>query len=138
MKENMRNNRGFTLVEVLASIVIIFILFTLISNYFIKSYEQSNYLNREYTSTQLCESLLKVYRSKPYSTLIDDIGTTKEISNIEEVLQLDSTEKLDGYSATVQIQNHPDDKLTERAIIVIISVSQHGKEPIVLEGIVRK
>lgn len=136
--KDLLKSKGFSLVEVLASIVLIFILFTLVGNYFVKSHEQSNYLDREYTCTQLCEALLKVYRAESYSNLVKHVGQTIEINDIAEELQLDSTVDITHYNASIKIDNHPNNKLANRAVIIEVSVCQQGKQPVTMEGIVRK
>lgn len=134
----LKKNNGNTLISVLAAIVLVSLLFTFVAKYFLTSYEQSNYLNREYNCTQICEALLKVYRSKPYTTLVHDVGKTIAINDIKETLQLDPSCDVSGYSANVTIRKHPDEKLADRALLIEVSVSQTGKPPVIMEGIVRK
>lgn len=138
MNTSLKNSKGFTLIEVLASIVLISILLMLVSTYFVNSYQQNKNLSKNFDSIQICQSLLDVYKTKEFSELEKDVGKSLSIdaTGIKTELQLDASTKIN-YSAKITIKKHP--SLSNRILVLTVSVSSvDGKNTTSLEGYVRK
>lgn len=66
MKTAFKKERGFTLIEVLASIVILTIMFSVLSSFFVNSASYSNSFDKNITSQQLSKSLLEAYQAEGF------------------------------------------------------------------------
>lgn len=120
------NQNGFSLIEVLASFVLITILFSLISSYFVSSYQQASSISNKYSAIQLAESLLGTYKKMNYSDLRTKIGTS-EIIDIRNQLQIDPNFDIGAFSARVEFQKHPDPALQDRLIVIKVTVTSKEK-----------
>lgn len=116
------NQNGFSLVEVLASFILISILFSIIGSYFVSSYQQSSSISNKYSAVQLAESLLSTYKKMNYSDLSPKVGTT-EIIDIRNQLQIDPNFDIGSFSAKVEFQKHPDLALQNRLIVIKVTVT---------------
>jgi type II secretory pathway pseudopilin PulG len=105
-KEKILGQQGISLNEVLASFVIISILFLITNAYFINSNNESASLSKKYSAVQIADSLLDIYKSMNYSDLYNKIGTTDQI-DIKSMLQLDPATDISSYSATAVISKFP-------------------------------
>jgi prepilin-type N-terminal cleavage/methylation domain-containing protein len=138
MKNTFKNTKGFTLIEVLASIVLVSIILMLVGTYFVNSYKQNHDLSRNFNSIQICQSLLEVYRAKEFADLEKSDGKklTLDKPDIKNELQFDDTTEMP-YLAEINIDRHPN--LPNKILILTISVySEDGKNRTSLEGYVRK
>lgn len=134
MREHSQET-GFSLIEVLASLVIISVLFTLINSYMISSYQQNKELDKMFSSVQLCQSLLDSYKSKGYEDLASEIGSAKTV-DIREELCLAATDDIP-YSAEIMIDSHPD--FADEMLIIKVSVfSPNSRNVTELEGFIKK
>lgn len=116
------NQNGFSLIEVLASLVIISILFSIISAYFISSYQQSSSISSKYSAIQLAESLLGSYKKMEFADLSAKIGKT-EVIDIPNQLQIDPNFSIGSFTAKVAFQKHPDVTLQDRLIVIKVTVT---------------
>ncbi|XJZ26380.1 prepilin-type N-terminal cleavage/methylation domain-containing protein [Bacillota bacterium Lsc_1132] len=136
-KSNITSNQnGFSIIEVLASFIIISILFTIISAYFVSSYRQSNSISNKYSAIQLAESLLNTYKKMSFSDLTAKVGTSEQI-DIRNQLQIDPAFDIGSFSAKVNFQKHPDPLLQDRLIDIQVTVTsqENGvKKETSLEG----
>ena len=136
MNRMLKEEKGISLVEVLASIVLTTILLMLVSSYFIQSFQQNKHMDKSFSSIQLCQSLLDVYKAKGFDILSSNLGNPKSIQ-INDELQLDSSTNVSRYSAEVIVIPHPD--LPIRVLIVKITVfTKNEQNKTQLEGYVRK
>ncbi len=115
------NQSGFSIIEVLVSILLISILFTIIGAYFVNSNQQSNIISKQYSAIQLAESLLNSYKKMSFPDLAQRVGTSEKI-NIQSQLQMDPSFDYGSYSAQVEFQKHPDLQLQNRLIVIKVTV----------------
>ncbi|WML28994.1 hypothetical protein RCG24_13320 [Neobacillus sp. OS1-32] len=73
MNRMLKEEKGISLVEVLASIVLTTILLMLVSSYFIQSFQQNKHMDKSFSSIQLCQNLLDVYRAKGFDILSSNL-----------------------------------------------------------------
>lgn len=126
--------KGFSLIEVLASIVLVSVILMLVSSYFVKSMQHNSTLTNNYSSLQLCESLLSVYKSKDYSVLEKEMNKTLDI-DINNELHLEPSTNLP-FTAEVTIKKHA--SLAELLVIYVTVYTTNGKKSASLEGYLRK
>ncbi|MGG5254883.1 type IV pilus modification PilV family protein [Neobacillus sp. SM06] len=112
---------GFSMIEVLVSILLISILFTIIGAYFVNSYQQSNGISKQYSAIQLAESLLNSYKKMSFPDLAQRVGTSEKI-DIQSQLQMDPSFDYGSYSAQVEFQKHPEPQLQNRLIVIKVTV----------------
>ena len=115
------NQSGFSIIEVLVSILLISILFTIIGAYFVNSNQQSNIISKQYSAIQLADSLLNSYKKMSFPDLAQRVGTSEKI-NIQSQLQMDPSFDYGSYSAQVEFQKHPDLQLQNRLIVIKVTV----------------
>ncbi|WP_180953697.1 prepilin-type N-terminal cleavage/methylation domain-containing protein [Bacillus sp. T33-2] len=135
---NHLNQKGISLVEVLASIVIISILFSIISSYIVSSYKHSSSISNKYSSVQIAESILEVYKAKDYSELRDLVDNGIETIDIIEVLELDVNTDIGSLIATVNIEQsieQPDRLLVVQ--VTVISTENDVQKETELKGFKR-
>lgn len=132
------NEKGISLVEVLASIVIISIIFSVASSYILSSAQYTKSLSNKYTAVQMAESILNVYKDMEYSSLESKTGSTENV-NIQDILGL---AEMDGnFTATFAVAKHTDYKLRDRVLLLTVKVytMDNGvKKETILEGYRRK
>ncbi|WLR56180.1 prepilin-type N-terminal cleavage/methylation domain-containing protein [Mesobacillus subterraneus] len=137
--DKLSNEKGISLIEVLASIVIISIIFSVVSSYILSSAQHTKSMSNKYTAVQLAESLLNVYKDMEYSFLQSKTGATENI-NIQATLGLDN--QVDrNYSATLSVARHNNYKLSDRVLLLTVKVytMENGvKKETILEGYRRK
>ncbi len=115
------NQSGFSIIEVLVSILMISILFTIIGAYFVNSYQQSTILSKNYSAVQLAESLLNSYKIRSFQDLVPKVGTSEKV-DIRSQLQIDPSFDYGLYSAQVEFEKHPDPQLQNRLIVIRVTV----------------
>ncbi len=136
--DKFSNEKGISLIEVLASIVIISIIFSVVSSYILSSAQHTKSMSNKYTSVQLAESLLNVYKDMDYTILESKTGTLEAI-NIQDTLGLSELEG--NFSATFAVARHHDNKLRDRVLLLTVKVytNENGvKKETILEGYRRK
>ncbi|OXT18940.1 hypothetical protein B9K06_00870 [Bacillus sp. OG2] len=138
MMKKFLNNKGFTLMEVLASIVLISIIFVIVGAYFTNSFKTSASISTKYSAVQLAESLLDQYQSMKFTDLEAKAGQTESI-DIENTLNADAD--FSAYDAEITITRHSSPSLGHRLLLLKVVVSS-GKEGLgkqtALEGYIRK
>lgn len=131
----IEKEKGFSLIEVLVSLSIISFILLLVSGFFVNSATHNSRLDKDYSAMQIAESLLHVYKTKPFSEL-EHISTPKEI-NLSEELNFSVDDSL--YTAFVSIKKHPDNLLKDRVLVVKVTVShKNSNHPFTLEGLVKR
>lgn len=137
--DKLSNQKGISLIEVLASIVIISIIFSVVSSYIISSAQHTKSMSNKFTAVQLAESLLNIYKEMEYPVLDSKTGTTETV-NIHDTIGLET--QLEGdYSATLSVARHHDYKLRDRVLLLTVKVysMENGvKKETILEGYRRK
>lgn len=143
MKKALQKEQGFTLIEVLASIVILTIMFSVMSSFFVNSASYSNSFDKNITSQQLCKSLLEAYQAEGFIEARRKINTREVLTPdiMRQKLALDEDAfSLSGYSADVSFREPSQANL--RGKLVEISVTVTNRDGIssssTLEGYVRK
>jgi prepilin-type N-terminal cleavage/methylation domain-containing protein len=138
MMKKFLNNKGFTLMEVLASIVLISLIFIIVGAYFTNSFKTSASISTKYSAVQLAENLLDQYQSMKFTDLEAKAGKTESI-NIESILNADAD--FSDYSAKITVSRHSSPALSSRLLLLKVMVypSKEGSgKQTVLEGYIRK
>ena len=133
------NCMGISLVEVLALVVLVSIIFSIFSSYILASVQNSKIISNKYNAVQIADSLMNVYLKKEYDELLPLAGSTVNIE-LEEMLGLDSG-GWDGYKATLTVEQHPESKLKDRILVLqvnVISTSNVGQKESSIKGYKRK
>ncbi|WP_191555893.1 type IV pilus modification PilV family protein [Metabacillus idriensis] len=149
MKKAFIKEQGFTLIEVLASIVILTIMFSVLSSFFVNSASYSNSFDKKLNSVQLSKSLLEKFQAEGFEAAHKRLQTgSKSLSSAEinSVLELSEDFVPVTYEAkieyfTISRQDEPvmDPALLSRFILIKVTVSnKDGKSEAELEGYVRK
>ncbi|WP_411333522.1 type II secretion system protein J [Metabacillus indicus] len=143
MKKALQKEQGFTLIEVLASIIILTIMFSVLSSFFVNSASYSNSFDKNITSQQLSKSLLEAYQAEGFIEAKRKINTGENLAPdvIKQKLALhEDAFSLNGYSANVSFREPSQANL--RGKLVEISVTVTNRDGIssssTLEGYVRK
>ncbi|MGG4491685.1 type IV pilus modification PilV family protein [Metabacillus idriensis] len=149
MKKAFKKEQGFTLIEVLASIVILTIMFSVLSSFFVNSASYSNSFDKKLNSVQLSKSLLEKFQAEGFEAAQKRLQTgSKSLSSAEinSVLELSEDFVPVTYEAKIEyftISRHDepvmDPALLSRFILIKVTVSnKDGKSEAELEGYVRK
>jgi prepilin-type N-terminal cleavage/methylation domain-containing protein len=130
MKQDFSKQSGFTLIEVLASIVILTIMFSALSGFFVNSASYSNTFDKKLTAVQLSRTILESYQEDGYDKFKNLIGPPLELDHaaLKEILGIEGEELIDisAYSATVSLKKHSDLLLSEK--LIEINVTVHYKD----------
>ncbi len=152
MKQDCSKQSGFTLIEVLASIVILTIMFSALSGFFVNSASYSNTFDKKLSSVQLSKSLLETYQKEGYEEGIKNIEKApKELSGSAIGEKLGLTEKMidtSAYTSTIEF-SRPDlttnpelnPALVNRLLLIKVTVSDQSETATSsseLEGYIRK
>ncbi|WP_165352529.1 type IV pilus modification PilV family protein [Bacillus infantis] len=138
MKKFLNNNKGFTLMEVLASIVLISLIFIIVGAYFTNSFKTSASISKKYSAVQLAENLLDQYQAMKFTDLEAKTGKTESI-DIQSILNADAD--FSDYDAKITVSRHSSPALSSRLLLLKIMVYQSKEGPgkqTVLEGYIRK
>lgn len=146
MKQDCSKQSGFTLIEVLASIVILTIMFSALSGFFVNSASYSNTFDKKLTAVQLSKSLLESYQAKGFKEALMNIGKPKiELTGDQIAQELGLSEQLteiNNFNATISF-NYPDksriqtDKLI-KTTVTVYSIPKNSSTISELEGYVKK
>ncbi|WP_191560709.1 prepilin-type N-terminal cleavage/methylation domain-containing protein [Metabacillus idriensis] len=152
MKKDCSKQSGFTLIEVLASIVILTIMFSVLSGFFVNSASYSNTFDKKLSAVQLSKSLLESYQKEGFEEGIKNIDKVpKELTGSAIGEKLGLTEEMidtSAFTSTVEF-SHPDLKtnpdlnpaLVKRLLLIKVTVSDKrgtASSSSELEGYVRK
>lgn len=146
MKQRFISQSGFTLIEVLASIVILAIMFSVLSGFFVNSASYSNTFDKKLSAVQLSKSLLEKYQAEGFKEAEKKVGYSPEnLSGIEITEKLGLPESMFNaadYEAAVSfLLPDPNRIQTDQLIRIQVTVSAHtgntsGTSKI--EGYIRK
>ncbi|OHR71929.1 hypothetical protein HMPREF3291_23040 [Bacillus sp. HMSC76G11] len=145
MKQRFISQKGFTLIEVLASIVILAIMFSVLSGFFVNSASYSNTFDKKLSAVQLSKSLLEKYQAEGFEEAGTKVGQTEKISGkaITEKLGLpESMFNAADYEADVSfLPPDPNRIKTDQLIRIQVTVSVHTgntSSTSKIEGYIRK
>lgn len=146
MKKDCSKQSGFTLIEVLASIVILTIMFSVLSGFFVNSASYSNTFDKKLTAVQLSKSLLERYQSEGFETALKNIGKQNIELTGDQIAQKlglsDQLTEINKYNATISF-NYPDqnriqtDKLI-KATVTVYSIPKNSSTISELEGYIKQ
>ncbi|RLQ98043.1 type II secretion system protein [Falsibacillus albus] len=129
---------GFTLIEVLVSIVLLSIVLTIAGTFLTTSYENTKISTNNFSTLQLSKSLLNETKKLSFTDLERKIGNKEEI-DIKSTLA--GNEDLDSskYKAFLEVSRHPSPTLSNRLLVLKVTVTAAvDSEKSVTEGYVRK
>ncbi|WP_449537144.1 prepilin-type N-terminal cleavage/methylation domain-containing protein [Ferdinandcohnia sp. Marseille-Q9671] len=135
----MNNQKGLTLIEILASIVILSIIILVSANFFIQGSKFSKVTDEKFSDLQVAKDILAVYQGKDKSTLQDKIGNARlEVSILDE-LEVDPNQEeyYRGRRAFVTFNKHSDPRIKNDVLVikVVVESNTNGiKNETVLEG----
>ncbi|WP_035207227.1 type II secretion system protein [Metabacillus indicus] len=140
MKKALQKEQGFTLIEVLASIVILTIMFSVLSSFFVNSASYSNSFDKKLNAVQLSKSLLQIYQAEGFSEAEKKIGSTVNLQPSELLEKLDLTnEVLSDGDYTADVKFFKSDGVSDRLITIEITVASASKKvSSTIKGHVRK
>lgn len=130
MKEGNRvwNQKGISLIEVLASVVLVSLIFSIFSSYILASVQNTRTISNKYTAVQIADSLMNVYLKQDYEELLPMAGYT---TNVDLVNLLGISEKdMFGFKATLTVERHPNPELKGRVLLLRVDVrsSENGAQ----------
>ncbi|KHD86890.1 type IV pilus modification PilV family protein [Heyndrickxia ginsengihumi] len=125
MNTLLNKNRGFTLVEVLLSITILSIVILVVGSVLANNATYTKMADNKLPAIQIANSILQVYQQKSFTDLEPEIGKKEQV-NIQDVLGLDSSSEVSQYKAYVEISKNEDSRLTNRLLLVKVSVETNG------------
>lgn len=122
------NQKGISLIEVLASVVLVSIIFSIFSSYILASVQNTRTISNKYTAVQMADSLLNVYLKQDYDQLLPMDGYTTNI-DLQDLLGL-SGEDVVGFKATLTVERHPNLELKDRVLLLRVDVrsSENGAQ----------
>ena len=105
MKRYTNNDKGLTLVEILAAVVILSIVLVTFTNLFLHSAKHTKFNNEKLTAVQVAEDVVAKVRANEY----------KEKSGGEEFSEIG----YDGYEVSIKIEDGPSDVNLHKAVITV-------------------
>lgn len=150
LKAIFRNENGLTLLEVVASIVIITIILLMFSTFFVQANKHAAVNNEKLVVVNLADATLAKIQAKSYSKVpgasiqsyFDDPDTTKLKINMDppEEIKLNGKTYTITYNATQSNVRPPNSYLSEKELdlikVVVTVESEDGKIKGVSEGYV--
>lgn len=135
----MKNNKGFTLIEVIASLVIITIVLISFAQIFIQANKQASLNNEKLVVINLADAVLEKLKATPVQK--------KTITNVNEYFQNEPTTMiLNGKTYTISYQasqnstKHTNTNFSESELnfirVVVTVISPNGKTKATTEGYV--
>ncbi|KGX93620.1 hypothetical protein N781_10530 [Pontibacillus halophilus JSM 076056 = DSM 19796] len=120
-----KNEQGLTLVEVLASMTLLSVIFIVISAFVVNSFTFSSAINRDYTTLQISDSLLEYYKSENFSKLQDEVGKTIQLDTpaIKQTLKMDASTDIGKLNSSITITKHSNPSLQNRLLHIEVTVS---------------
>lgn len=118
--KKLLNQKGVSLIEVLASIVIISIIFSVVSSYILSSAQYTKSMSNKYSAVQLAESLLNVYMEMEYSSLESLVDKTEAI-DVQDAIGTGTILETE-YTGTISVTKHHDIKLRDRVLLLTVKV----------------
>jgi len=106
VKKHLQNEKGLTLVEILAAIVILAIVLVSFSSFFLQSAKHTKYNNEKLTAVQIAEEVIADVRSEEYDKKIGDLIP-------------DDTTTYHDYIVAIEIKEGPSD--LGKAVITVTS-----------------
>ncbi|QNG61054.1 type II secretion system protein [Bacillus sp. PAMC26568] len=143
MKKDCSKQSGFTLIEVLASIVILTIMFSALSGFFVNSASYSNTFDKKLTAVQLSKSLLESYQKEEFNSIYGRINREDYLDSNKIHAKLGTTQEMIDtslYNATVSF-SHPEDRFKNKLIrikVTVSAVNDDSSTTAELQGYLRK
>ncbi|WP_159439945.1 prepilin-type N-terminal cleavage/methylation domain-containing protein [Bacillus sinesaloumensis] len=135
----MKSQEGLTLIEILASIVILSIIILVTANFFVQGSKFSRVSDEKFSDIQIARDILSVYQTKDSSELFLRIGNPRTEINIIDELQVESDQQsyYQGRKAFVAFREHPDPRIKTDVVVIEVVVQSNTsgiKNETVLEG----
>jgi prepilin-type N-terminal cleavage/methylation domain-containing protein len=146
VKQRISSQKGFTLLEVLASIVILIIMFSVLSGFFVNSAYYSNTFDKNLSSVQLSKSLLEIYQAEGFEEARKRVLYSSEKLSGEEISEKlglpEAMFNTTDYEAAVSfLPPDPNRIQSDQLIRISVTVSAHSGKTSVsskIEGYIRK
>lgn len=104
---NLRNNRGFTGIDVSVALVIIVLFAGLVASLVYKFGIASKEIDRKSEATYLAIQVIEGIKQMDYQDIIEDTAGGMTVQNIESSTG-QTIENEDGYTITINVQNYKD------------------------------
>jgi len=117
VKKYLQNEKGLTLVEILAAVVILAIVLVSFSNFFLQSAKHTKYNNEKLTAVQVAEEVIADVRIGKYQS--------------EDVFPI----IIGDYKVELELEGGPENLKLKKAVITVTSLSGSGikKSPFISE-----
>lgn len=137
-KPLFKNSRGFTLVEVLASITILAIVMLTVGAILANNAGVTKKADDSLSALQIATGILRAYQKKNFNEVQQMANTTQQ-ADIQSVLGLDSAAEISGYKAYVSVSLPADSSLSDRLLLVKVKVDTgNNPKPVEVKGYVKK
>ncbi|MBO4293061.1 MAG: hypothetical protein J5881_01550 [Clostridia bacterium] len=100
----LKNENGFTLIDIIIALIIILLFMSIISVLFFNITKSSKEIERESQATYIATNILESYKAKKYDDI--PIVTDKEIKDGEIVVDGQTIQVQEGYTALVTVENY--------------------------------
>lgn len=130
---NLKEEKGFTGIDISISAIIIIIFVSLITSFFYQATITSKRLERNATATNLCIEIIETLKSVDFNNL------TKTTMTIDEVNAISGRTIIipNGYNTNIEIEDYNDENLI-KTLKVIVSYKQNTEvKTIKLETLIK-
>jgi prepilin-type N-terminal cleavage/methylation domain-containing protein len=119
-----QKEKGLTLIEVLASIVILGIMLITVGSFFINGTNYSDASDQKLSNVQIANNILNEYKNYHFRELKNCKGELINI-DVKNLLNIVDEDSFDHIEATLTIKEHPK---TEKILILTINVNNRASE----------
>ncbi|QHS24267.1 type II secretion system protein [Virgibacillus sp. MSP4-1] len=122
----LKEEKGLTLVEVLAGIVILSIILLSVGSFFINGTKYSNASEQKLSNAYIANNILNEYKQLSFTELHDCIGED-HLVDIKAILDIPSEEQpaLNDLTASLTISEHP---LKNRVVILSVEIKNPNSD----------
>ncbi|WP_226583423.1 prepilin-type N-terminal cleavage/methylation domain-containing protein [Halobacillus litoralis] len=131
---HFNNEKGFSLIEVVAAMALLFIVFIVSTQMVMNTMTQSETINQDFTAMEIADGIMSVYKAEPSGDLEKQINSDV-IVDVPDLLQIDDPKSVAAYQARVKVTN-PDDLTLKSQLLKITVTVETSTQTSRLEGYV--
>ncbi|MYL50209.1 hypothetical protein GLV98_11985 [Halobacillus litoralis] len=129
--------KAFSLVEVVVAMALLLVVFIVSTQIVMNTMTQSNTIDKDFTTMEIADGVLKAYQSKSLEDLDDQKGKGEIPVNIPDLLELPVDNNVEQYEGRVLVTDPDEPSLSNYLTKIVVTVSAKNKET-QLEGYVER
>ncbi|WP_394217941.1 type II secretion system protein J [Halobacillus trueperi] len=129
--------KAFSLVEVVVAMALLLVVFIVSTQIVMNTMTQSNTIDKDFTTMEIADGVLKAYQSKSLEDLDDQKGKGEIPVNIPDLLELPVDNNVEQYEGRVLVTVPDELSLSNYLTKIVVTVSAKNKET-QLEGYVER